>query len=213
MIPALAVLPLQDAGTRPAHTTGLELHAGFSPISLDLPPLPVFPALTLGVALERGITDRLDVGLRYTTWLGFDHRLGPEVQLGLLSMGDWDFGLRSHPWVRLAGAAGSGLSYGGDLSTATAAVCTVRTRPFAISAETGATAQWVLFERIGGESYADTRPWLATVDVVAEVAWADRYARALALRLELGIPQTHPDPISILGVRPRIVMAGHFGGP
>jgi hypothetical protein len=205
------VLPLQDAATRPAGTTGLEVHAGLSLVSIDVPALPVFPALTLGVAVEHGLTDRLDLGARYTTWLGFDHRLGPELQLGLVQQQRWALGLRAHPWLRLAGTAQGTLSYGGDLSTASALVCTWRPGKLALTAEAGATVQWLLFERLQGQSYTDSRPWLATGDAALELAWADPRAQALALRLELGIPRAPADPLTVLGVRPRLVVAGHFG--
>jgi hypothetical protein len=205
------VLPLQDAATRPAGTTGLEVHAGLSLVSVDIPALPVFPALTLGVAVERGLTDRVDLGVRYSTWLGFDHRLGPEVQLGLVRQEGWALGVRAHPWLRLAGTAQETLSYGGDVSTAGALVGTWRTGKLALTAEAGATLQWLLFERLQGESYVDSRPWLATGDAALELAWADRRAQALALRLELGLPRAPADPLTVLGVRPRLVVSGHFG--
>ena len=214
LIPATALawpLPLQDAGTRAAGTTGWEASAGFSLVSIDVPALPVFPALTGALAIEHGLTDAVDLGVRYTTWLGFDHRLGPELQLGIVRGEAWSVGARAHPWIRIAGTAQNTPSYGGDLSTQGAAVVSHRTAKRVLTGEVGATTQWVLFERLDGIGYADTRPWLATVDAAVEIAWADRYAEALALRLEVGIPRAPDDPLAVLGVRPRIVVAGHFG--
>jgi hypothetical protein len=205
------VSPLQDAGTRAAATTGFSFEAGFSPVAIDVAPLPVFPVLTLGVAVERGLTDHVDLGVRYTTWLGFDHRLGPELQLAIERGGPWSVGVRAHPWIRFAGAAGRTLSYGGDLSTQAAAVVSRRFATTTWTFEAGATPQWVLFERIDGESFADTDPWLATIDGAVELAWADRWAEALSVRLEVGVSRAPADPIAVLGMRPRLVVGGHFG--
>lgn len=211
---AALVLPLQDAGTRPAGTTGFEVEAGFSLLAIDVPALPVFPVLTLGVAVERGLTDHVDLGVRYTTWLGFDHRLGPELQLAIIRGTPWSVGVRAHPWVRFAGAAGSGISYGGDLSTQAAAVLSRQLTKTLWTFDVGATTQWVLFERIGGEGFVDPKPWLATVDAAVELAWSDRWAEALSVRLEVGVPRAPSDPLAVLGVRPRLVVGGHFGaGP
>ncbi len=207
----LAVLPLQDAGTRPAGTTGWEAQVGLSLVSVDIPLLQVFPVLTGSVAVERGLSDRVDVGVRYTTWLGFDHRLGPELQLGLVRTERLGLGLQAHPWVRIAGAAQSGLSLGGDVSTLAMLAATHRRGKVAVTLSAGPTVQWVLFERLEGVGYADTRPWFASTDVAAELAWSDPWARALATRLELAIPRAPDDPLRVLGVRPRIVFAGHFG--
>ena len=206
-----AILSLQEAGTRPAGTTGYEVQAGFSLVGIDVPSLPVFPALTLGVAIERGLTDHVDLGLRYTTWLGFDHRFGPELQVGIERGGPWCVGVRAHPWVRLAGAVGDDFSFGGDLSTQAAAVVTRRWEKTAWTFEAGATTQWILFERLDGESFVDDAPWLATIDGAVELSWADRWAEALAVRLEVGVSRAPDDPIAAFGLRPRLVVAGHFG--
>lgn len=210
---ALAVLPLQDAGTRPAGTTGVEVHAGLSLLSVDLPVLPVFPVLTGGLAVERGLSDRVDLGVRYTTWLGFDHRLGPELQLGVVQAERWSAGLRAHPWVRVAGTVQGQAALGGDVSTLGAALVTLRSERLAWTAEVGPTVQWVLFERLDGVGFVDPRPWLATVDVAVELAWSDPWARALAVRVEAAVPRAPDDPLRVLGVRPRVVLAGHFGAP
>lgn len=213
MTPVVAalVLPLQDASTRPAHTTGYEVQAGFSLLDIDIPGLPVFPVTTIGAAVEWGLTDHVDVGIRYTTWLGYDHRLGPELQLAVVRGDPWSVGVRAHPWARIAGAAQDGTSYGGDLSTQAAAVVTRRMTKTALTLEAGATTQWVLFEHLDGEGFVDTDPWLATIDGAVELAWADRWAKALAVRLEVGVTRAPDDPFSVLGVRPRLVVAGHFG--
>jgi hypothetical protein len=189
----------------------IEVSAGFSLLSIDVPMLPIFPVLTGGVALERGLSERLDLGVRYTTWLGFDHRLGPELQLALLRDEAWTAGLRTHPWLRIAGTAQGSFSYGGDVSTQAVAFASRAEGDVALTAELGATVQWVLFERLDGVGFVDPVPWLATADVVLEAAWADPWARALAVRLELGIPRAPADPFAVLGVRPRLVLAGSFG--
>lgn len=195
-----------------ADTSAWEVNAGFSLLSIDVPMLPVFPVLTGGVAVERGVSDRVDLGVRYTTWLGYDHRLGPELQAGVIRADGWTAGLRAHPWLRIAGTAQGTLSYGGDVSTQAVAFATRAVDDVALTAEAGATVQWVLFERLEGVGFVDPVPWLATADVTLELAWADRWARQLAVRLELGLPRAPDDPFGVLGVRPRLVLAGSFGG-
>jgi hypothetical protein len=157
-----------------ADTWGWEVNAGFSLLSIDVPMLPVFPVLTGGVAVERGLSDRVDLGVRYTTWLGYDHRLGPELRVAAIRDEDWTAGVRTHPWLRIAGTAQGTLSYGGDLSTQTCVFATRTLDRTALTAEAGATVQWVLLERLEGASFVDPVPWLATADLALELAWADR---------------------------------------
>lgn len=188
-----------------------EVEAGLALVSIDVPPLPVFPALTGGVAVGGALSPGVDLGVRYTTWLGYDHRLGPELDVRAPA-GPWTFGARVHPWLRVAGAAGETVAYGGDVSTQAVAAGGWAAERLAFTLELGATTQWLLFERLDGEAYVDGRPWLATVDVAAEVAWPDRWADALAVRVEAGIPRAPDDPTTVFGFRPRIVVVGRFGG-
>jgi hypothetical protein len=198
------------ADPAPVGVTGWEASAGLALVAIHVPDLPVFPALTGGVAAERGLSDAVDLGVRYTTWLGYDHRIGPTTGVRVVDVGPWALGARAHPWVRVAGTAQHGVDLGGDVSTQTALALTRATSRFAWTVDAGTTVQWVLFERLDGVGFVDGKPWLATVDVAAEVAWPDRWAEALAVRLEVGIPRAPDDPIAVLGVRPRLVFAGNF---
>lgn len=213
MIEALVLLPLADAFTRPRGTTGWEASAGLSLVSVDIPVLPVFPVLTGGLAVERGLSDRVDLGVRYTTWLGFDHQLGPELQGSLVASDRWALGAVARPWVRVAGTVQDGVALGGDVSTLGALLVSHRGQATSFTLSAGPTVQWVLFERLGGVGYADTRPYLATVDASLELAWADPWLNALSTRLEIAIPTAPNDPLRVFGVRPRWVVAGHFGRP
>ncbi|MBX2799744.1 MAG: hypothetical protein KTR31_18845 [Myxococcales bacterium] len=208
---ALAVMPLQLAQTRPAGSWGWELHAGFSLLRIGVPSVPVLPVLTGGAAAEVALGDHADLGVRYTTWLGFDHRLGPELQVGTSLGPDWGLGARVHPALRIAGTASETVELGGDVSVPASAVVSARLGRHWLTVEGGATVQLVLFERLEGVGFVDARPWLATVDVALELAWGSKHTRALATRLELAIPTAPNDPLSVGGVRPRLVLSGHFG--
>lgn len=193
-----------------------EVEAGLSLVSIDLPVLPVFPALTAGLTARWRLGDAVGLGARYRTWLGYDHRLGPELDLGhAVGHSGWSVGGRVHPWVRVAGAAGErdGVALGGDVSTIGALLVTRRDRSgrTAITVEGGGTVQWLLFERIDGQGYVDDVPWYATTDAAIELAWADRWAQALAVRLEVAVPRAPHDPLTVLGVRPTLVVVGRFG--
>ncbi len=208
-----AALTLQSASTRPAGTVGWQAGAGFALLNIGVEAFPVLPLLTGELAVERGLTDRVDVGLRYATWLGFDHRLGPELQVGGPVSPHVALGARIHPAIRIAGFAGAdeGLELGGDFTTPVAGVLTVAHDDVVWTLEGGFTPQFLLFERLDGEGFVDAAFFPVTVDVAVELGWKSAIASALAVRAELGIALAPDDPFGIAGVRPRILFSGHFG--
>lgn len=214
MTPLLAtVLTLQSAPTRPAGTFGWQVGAGFSLLDINVSTFRVLPVPTGEAAVEWGLTDHVDIGARYATWVGFDHRLGPELQVGGSVGKRVALGARLHPAVRIAGFAGSdeGVELGGDLTTPIAAVMTVAHGDVAWSLEGGLTPQFLLFERLDREGFVDAAFFPATVDVAVELAWKSAIASALSVRAELGVALAPDDPFGIGGVRPRLLFSGHFG--
>jgi len=208
-----AALTLQSAPTRPAGTVGWQAGAGFALLNIGVRAFPVLPLLTGELAWERGLTDRVDLGVRYTTWLGFDHRLGPELQVGGAVGRHVALGARLHPAVRIAGfaSADEGLELGGDFTTPVAALVTVSHDDVIWTLEGGFTPQFLLFERLDGGGLVDAAFFPVTVDVAVELGWRSAIASALSVRAELGVALAPDDPFGIGGVRPRLLFSGHFG--
>jgi len=211
-ITGLSLLSLQDAHTLPARSSAWSARSGFALLRIDVPSIPVVPVLTGGVAAERGLTDAVDLGIRYQTDLGYNHLLGPELQIRALKGGNWAAGFHTMAFVRIAGTTEEGLSLGGEASTLASAVVGWRGPRSGLVVGAGPNLQWLLFERLDGEGFVDALPWLASVDFSVEYAWATPWAKALSVRLEAAIPRAPDDPFRVLGAHPRVLFGGHFGG-
>lgn len=206
----LVLLPVRTAETVPAGTTMLHLDGGFSLVRLDVPALPVAPALTGTLELAHGITDWLDLRGRYVTHLGLIHRLGPELRAGIVDDAGWSLAARVHPSAQIVGSGQEEIDLGGDVSTTFAILGTRREGTLAITLDVGVTVQWLLFERIAGRAFVDDVPYLGFVDAGLGIEWATSAETNLSVQLEVAVPTAPDDPFTVLGVAPRLTAGGSF---
>lgn len=211
LIPAVAWTPAHTAEALPHGVTVLYAIGGFTPLRVDLPSLPVFPVLTGDVELAWGVGSRADLRLRYSTQLGLVHRLGPELRATGVRSEHFSLAARLHPSTQFSGAFQDGVDYGGDVATLVGCIATWRWARGAITAEAGATAQWLVYEHIGGRTHIDSASYLSSFDIALEHEWPTRAGQSLSLRLELAIPTAPDDPFTVLGVIPRAMFGGSFG--
>lgn len=206
-----SVTPVQTAETVPPGAAMMHAAGGFALLRVDIPGVPVAPVLIGDLQFAWGVTQGVDVRVRYSTQLGLVHRLGPEVRGRIVGGEGWAFGARVFPSVQLVGAAQDDVDVGGDVSTYVGLLGTLRLDDVAITADAGATVQWVLFEDIDGRQFVDDVPYLATADVALEVEWAVSPTGNYAVRLEVSIPTAPDDPFNVLGFVPRLTFGGSFG--
>lgn len=237
---AVAFAPMQTAETVPRGRLMLSLTAGLALQQVGLPSLPVFPVLTGEVELAWGVDDGIDVRLRYGTYLGLVHRIGPELRLRLFGGARFTVAARLHPSVRLSGspnartelcaareagatAEDGGTSVAGDFTTQTSLLFTLRTRrgdsprgsdpggPAAVTVEVGLATQWILYAHRCGRTVVDAAPYPAWVDLALVVERPIRPQVNLTLRIELGVSLTPDDPFAVRGLYPRVLLGGNFG--
>lgn len=207
---ALSITPVHTAETIPQGKLVLHLDAGFILLGAGIPALRVAPLLSGDVELGYGLVDGLDFRVRYTTHLGWIHRLGPELRWRAVDADPVAIGARVQPSVQFVGAAQGELDYGGDVSSYTGLLATYRAGFGAITAEAGITVQWLLYEDIDGRRHTDGDPYLAYWEAALEVEWPTSAESNLSVRLEASVPRSRDDPFTVLGVIPRIVVGGSF---
>jgi hypothetical protein len=206
----LAWTPATSASTLPRGTRALTLAGGFTALRIDLPALPVFPVLTGDAEVAWGVGARVDLRVRYSTHLGFIHRLGPELRVTAARAGGWSFGARLHPSAQFAGSFQSGVEYGGDVATLVGLVGSYRWGSGAVTVDAGLTVDWLVYEHFTDRTTVDDRPYLASGDVGLTVEWPVREGQSLVLRAEAHVPTAPDDPSTVGGVVPRVVFGGVF---
>lgn len=207
----LAWAPATSAAALPRGQAALVASGGVTLVRIDLPSLPVFPALTGEAELAWGAGRRVDLRVRYATHLGYIHRLGVEVRATAVQRGPWAFGARLSPSAQFAGSAQEGVEYGGDVATYGGLLASYRWRCGVVTVDAGLTLDWLVYERFGGRTTLDDRPYLAAGDLAATVEWPTRPGQSLFVRVEAHVPTAPDDPAAVGGVVPRVVFGGAFG--
>lgn len=80
-----------------------------------------------------------------------------------------------------------------------------------VTLDVGLTVDWLVYERFGGRTAVDDRPYLAAGDVAVAVEWPTRPGQSLFVRAEAHVPTAPDDPSAVGGVVPRVVFGGAFG--
>ena len=207
----LAWSPATSAATLPRGERALVASGGFTLVRIDLPSIPVFPALTGEAEVVWGVGRRVDLRVRYVTHLGYIHRLGPEVRVTAVRGRAWSFGARLYPSAQFAGSFQEAVEYGGDVATYAGLLGSYRWGAGVVTLDVGLTVDWLVYERFGGRTVVDDRPYLAAGDVAVAVEWPTRPGQSLFVRAEAHVPTAPDDPSAVGGVVPRVVFGGAFG--
>ncbi|MDB4929405.1 MAG: hypothetical protein JWM10_1889 [Myxococcaceae bacterium] len=180
------------------------LSAGVLLTDPHLDNLPVVPLPTLTARFARGLSDRVDLRLRYDSVAMFTHRFGFEVRTRLWSAGGWSLALGVAPSVQRYLLPYRGIFIGGDASTRVTALVTRRWSSLAVTLDVGPSVQWMVFGQSAGDTMVDSRPHLAYLDLGARLEWSRGQGRTTVLGLEFCVPLDRDDPLSFHGVLPRV---------
>jgi hypothetical protein len=199
-----ALLSASSVRTSSAGETWLDLHGGFTVLHIGLPALPVFPVLAGEIAIRRGLSDRFEIGARYRTHVGTEHRLGPELRLAILEEDPGAIGVWLYPSASISGGLeGESADVGGDLATDGGLIGELRFETFTIALEVGLAIDWLVYAKIAEDSFVDAAPFLTHVDLALEVSWLAGEDTVLRARLEVPASLSPDDPFTIFGVVPR----------
>lgn len=206
---ALLAVPVRSAETLPDGVWAAHFAGGLALVDIGVPVAPIIPVLTADAEVAYGLGAWFDVRGRYSTRLGVQHTLGPELRGRITSVGGWSLAGRVFPSVTVLGAYQEGPDYAGDVATLAGLVTSWRGRHGALIAEAGVTIQWLLFEHLD-ETDVDATPYLAYYDLALEGEYPLHDDVNLTLRLELAVPGAPDDPFTVAGGHPRLLFGGNF---
>lgn len=207
----LAALPVRTAETVPPGQAALHVAGGLIAIDIDVPVAPPLPVFTAEVEASFGVLDGLDVRARYATQLGLVHHVGPEVRGRLWRGGGWSVGARLRPTFEFGGAWQEGVDYGGEVATTGAALLTWRGGSGALTLDAGVEVEWLVFEEVDGERFADDSPFLAFYELALDYEHPLYDDANLSARFEYARPfQPDAYPATVLGGFPRLLVGGSF---
>lgn len=168
--------------------------------------VPVLPLPVFSAQFARGLADHLDLRVRYDTVALVAHRVGAEMRLNLARSRGWSFALGVEPSALIYALPYQGAFLGGDLSTQVSALVTHQWSSVALTLEAGPTMQWMVFGQGQGRVLVDSRPHFAYFDVGARLEWSRGFGRTMMLGVDLCVPLDSDDPLSFLGILPRVTL-------
>lgn len=163
---------------------------------------PVVPLPVGSAQFVRGLSDHLDLRVRYDTVALVAHRVGLELRMTLARRGGWSFALGVEPSALFFALPYQGAFIGGDFSTEVTAMVTRRWTSAALTLLVGPTVQWAMYGQGGGKMLVDTRPSFAYLDVGARLEWNRGPGATMMLGLDFCVP-LGDDPLRFMGVLPR----------
>lgn len=166
---------------------------------------PVVPLPVGSVQFVRGLSDRLDLRVRYDVVALIAHRVGLELRLAVARRGGWSFALGVEPSALFFALPYQGAFIGGDFSTELTAMVTRRWTAAALTLSVGPTVQWAMYGQGGGKMLIDSRPSFAYLDVGARLEWSRGPGATMMLGLDLCVP-LGDDPLRFMGVLPRFTI-------
>jgi hypothetical protein len=184
--------------------TATVLSAGALLTDPHLNNLSFVPLPTLSARFARGLSDRVDLRLRYDSVALFTHRFGFEVRARLGSAGGWSLAFGIAPSVQQYLVPYRGTFLGGDVSTQVTALVTRRWSSLAVTLDVGPSVQWMVFGESRGNFLVDPRPHLAYLDLGARLEWSRSQGRTTVLAFDLCVPLDRDDTLSFDGVLPRV---------
>lgn len=168
--------------------------------------VPVLPLPVLSARFARGLSEHLDLRVGYASVALVADRVGAEVRINLARSGGWSFALGVEPSALFYALPYQGAFLGGDLSTEVSALVTHRWSFAALTLEVGPMVQWMVFGQGQGRLLVDSRPHFAYLDVGARLEWARGVGHTMTVGLDLCIPLDSGDPLSFLGILPRVTV-------
>lgn len=197
---------MDAAETVPRAVSAALVAAGVLLVQPELGAVPFVPLPVLSVQFVRGLSERVDLRLRYDSVGLMTHRLGAGLRVRLWRAHGWSIGVGVEASAQQFVLPYQDAYLGGDLATQPVALVTHRWSSAALTLAVGPTLQWLVVGQSGGRTLADLRPHLGYLDVGARLEWSRGPGRTMVLGLDLCVPVDPDDPLGILGVLPRVTL-------